>query len=650
MDLSMAHPIRNTLIALLLTAGLVSSACTPSGGAPETPVEIFEADPFVEFEHFALTLPTNTSSPMPNGLDALQAALPDYAELSWADVTHDAASGATVFTDLSIGLNFGEPFGLKFETARFWGLETELLIARLSGDKLAETGTLFTRLDAKAISYYGVSVAMNQVFGAFLDGYDMAIPDTEADFMPSVNSFVYTIDSLVIENFRLQPWELRLWPEDDFAALARDDRQIALDSVHLGQHILAVARTFSYDTAFVKEAIGHIDYSEPFSQNRISFSVEKTGLKGANGWDLESYIVAGVETTQTSKFSAPEAEDMLSLDSPFPDGLNFSQGSNYSFAESRDIKLNRLAGFLARGELPSMSERDLISLGTHEATNFSTQLNDQTIFTAERLGFSLDTFDWIIPGDVRIELDGAAFGTESLARAGLFFFEQVLHSAGDEPADAEAQQFYDSLNTAIDLMSEYQLSEIPFDAAVVATWNSDKGPADFSYSFASKGFGEAETSLGLTFPNYTALQAAYESENREAAFEAAFEAALSFREARYYERDSGGYDKILNLAHTLGKAHSDQGWGAVLAGMEPLQMRTYLATLIRMGKASAEAEFAPAADWLDAIATYVETGGAIELRVDPPEPITIALMESYDDPPEPDEMVNLFGISVSHLK
>ena len=80
-------------------------------------------------------------------------------------------------------------------------------------------------------------------------------------------------------------------------------------------------------------------------------------------------------------------------------------------------------------------------------------------------------------------------------------------------------------------------------------------------------------------------------------------------------------------AHALGKEFPDEGWGAMLGNMEPAQLRTYLGTMMRMGKAAAAEEFPPAADWIEAYASYLESGGAFEFASNPPTPITKALID-----------------------
>ena len=121
-------------------------------------------------------------------------------------------------------------------------------------------------------------------------------------------------------------------------------------------------------------------------------------------------------------------------------------------------------------------------------------------------------------------------------------------------------------------------------------------------------------------------------------------------QAQLFFGRKGVYDKLFGFAHELGKEYPEEGWGAMLGSMEPAQMRTYLGTMTRMVKPNAAAEFPPAADWIESFATYLETGGSIEFASNPPLPITEELIDSYETEPEPEEIVEIFGLTVTHTK
>ena len=88
----------------------------------------------------------------------------------------------------------------------------------------------------------------------------------------------------------------------------------------------------------------------------------------------------------------------------------------------------------------------------------------------------------------------------------------------------------------------------------------------------------------------------------------------------------------------------------MLGNMEPTQMRAYLGTIMRMAKPGAAAEFPPAEDWIEAFALYLESGGSIEVKSDPPVPISPELFERFEGETDPEIVIEAFGLTVTHTK
>ena len=135
------------------------------------------------------------------------------------------------------------------------------------------------------------------------------------------------------------------------------------------------------------------------------------------------------------------------------------------------------------------------------------------------------------------------------------------------------------------------MDKITFDTSAQAKWASDLGPADLAVAVKAEGFGDSLFDVAIKVPTYQQLQTAYQAEDRDSAFEAAFDDAFAFIALHATERDRGGYDKIFGFAQANGKEYPDEGWGAMLGNMDPPQMRTYIATIIRMGKTEAANTF-----------------------------------------------------------
>ena len=160
-------------------------------------------------------------------------------------------------------------------------------------------------------------------------------------------------------------------------------------------------------------------------------------------------------------------------------------------------------------------------------------------------------------------------------------------------------------------------------------------------SFGARGDGVTDDSQ--------AIQAAVDSGAFETAFEDAWREAFVFRGARFFEEDNGGYDKLFGYANAVGKLYPDEGWGAMLGGMDTEQMRAFLANMIRSAKGAAAQQVPQASDWLESVAAYYQTsGGSLDIRVQPSVPITVEYIDSLDPETPPAEVVEDFGVTVTH--
>ena len=585
-------------------------------------------------------------------LSGLVAALPDYASITWDNQSFDALSGATAFENLAFGFGSDPQFGLRFETAKVWGLETDLLEARLAGERLSESGPLFSRLEGENVAYFGVVQAFNGLFDSILESTGEELPEgMELAF----DEFQSNTERVAITGVSLRPWEYVPLPSETLTNLDEDMPSEAVGFVHFGQQAIAVTRSIAIETSVSSGTTASLKMRQPGAEWSADFEIGLVGSADIQGFDVGSYVVQDYSGGQTNAYTGATLPGEVVTMSGFPTGFSLVQSESYGLSSVTNLRLDKAMGYLARSELPGMDERDLISLGRWDITDYRAQLNDREIIAADSAYFHADSFEWVIPSDIGFGMKGATLNTGEIT--GFFqvmiefFMDQSVTDDLGEQQQAEMDLVREGIQKAIDLLPEHGLDKIPFDADFSATWNADNGPSDFSAAFDADGFGKTIFELGLSLPDYAAVQAAYEADDKEAAFEESFETMFAFRGARYLEEDKGGYDKLFGFAHDLGKEYPDQGWGAMLSNMEPAQLRSYLGTMMRMGKASAAAEFPPAADWLESYASFLESGGTFEFVSAPPQPINKALIDAQgDEDPEPEEIVEIFGLTVTHTK
>ncbi len=574
-------------------------------------------------------------------LSGLVAALPDYVSLTWDAQRFDETSGATVFDGLQLALSGDTPIGMRLDQARIWGLETDLLEARLGGQRLSETGPLFDRLDGTGLSYVG----MAEGFNAGLDWMlDLMVDGTPPEVDVEVEEFSFEAQRFVLTGAYLRPWEYSALTSDHISAWTGEEvtdlpDDLVYDFIHFGQQFVAGMRSLGYANAVVEQGTGKLSMRLPDETTQAEFHIGLQGTSGVAGLDVDRNVSFDIRTLETT--------DMAEIGP-------YTQEEAYRLSSVDGLKLDRLAGFIARSELPDMDQRDLISFGDWAVQDYTLKLNDATVATLKSGQFDFSHFDWFIPTEIDMAVDGLTIDFEEITGFGLALIDALADDPslleGEVDGADELAQFQTGLAKALELLPEHGLDTITFSADTRLSWSSETGATAFALNTDANDFGNGAISLSLTLPDYSQIQAAVESDDMEAAMSEAFETQFAFNGLRLFERDGGGYDKIFGFAQAIGQEYPDEGWGAMLGAMEPADMRNYIATMIRIGKTEAEAEFPPAGIWLEEIASYFAEGGELEIKLAPPQPINKTLIESYDGEPEPAEIVEIFGISVTHRK
>lgn len=639
-------------LAVVMLAGCDRGSDAPDPAEPPVAGETIVADAAYDAFMAVANETLDVAGASEADLTDLVAALPEGMSLRWDSKAFDATSGATVFEGLSFGLGGDAEFGVTFEQAKIWGLETDLLTARLSGQRLDESGPLLSRLEGTNMSYFGVAQAINTVLDTVMSGIEEELPEGAELGLDQLES---NTERVVLTGVSLRPWEMVPLSPDVLTELDEDIPAEALEFVHLAQQLIAVSRAIAVENNITIDTVGTIQMRQPGAELSASYEIGFLGIGNTQGFDLETYVVRDYRGTQVNEYThTPMPGELISL-SGFPAGFSMAQTESYGAATVSDLRLDTLMGYFARAELPSMDERDLLSFGRWTVSDYQAELNDKEILIADRAYFNGDQFEWLMPSDLNFGIEGATLNTGELTGFFQILFETFLADAGSDELSEQEQTEMDlvreGIQKAIDMMPEHGLDTLPFDAAFSLSWDPDAGPTDFNMVFDADGYGKSALDIAITLPDYAAIQSAYEADDRETAFEDAFTDAFAFRGARFLEEDKGGYDKLFGFAHALGKEYPDQGWGAMLGNMEPAQLRSYLGTMMRMGKSAAAEEFPPAADWIESYATYLETGGSIEFAANPPQPINKALIDAHDDEdPEPDEIVEMFGLTVTHTK
>jgi hypothetical protein len=595
---------------------------------------------FEAFEAEAYADPGSSEADLSN----IQGLLPDFVSVSWDEQSFDETTGATAFDNLRVTINTEPAFGVAMDEARVWGFDDDLLIARLNGERFDETGRVFDRLEADGYSLFGAAGAMEAVFDV-MEAQIGEEASSEVDF--GVNQFDMTVESTVTGPLTLRPFEYVPLSEETYAQLTdmleiepgelEEEGFDGLQALRLAQQVIAVGRSVEIERGSARNMDMTMQIDSPEVSQTVSYTLDFYGYEGLSGYDIDGIYYEGMRQQQGMSFDgeALEAEEV------YPDGLDIDQLLTADYMSYEGIRLDTLAGFLARSEFPGLDQRDLISLGQSVVTNYTYQMGGAEMFRVDEMSVTANEFEWLLPEEILVDMQGVAVYPGQIGETVLTF----VPSGEDE----EIQAVRADIEAGIDLLDEHGFSEIPADIQTAMTWNKDSGETEFSFAAQSEGFGERIARLGITLPPYDPIAAAAEEGELDSAFEDLFETHFTFNGARLYESDDGGYDKLFGYLHALGQQHESEGWGATLAGMPPEDLRQFIAVMTRSAKGRVQDQFPQAVDWIEAVAAYFETsGGSLDIRLDPPSPLTPDRIEELARANDMDAWVEQFGISVTH--
>ena len=636
------------LLSAVFMAGVLVG-CTPRSDEAEAPTLIVEADEKHGDIARYLTLANEDyrlDGTRDVDLDRLVAALPDGVSIGWDTQSFDSDTGATVLTGLSVTIAQPEPFGLRAERAAFWSFDPDFVADRLTGLRLDENGRVFERMALDEVTYFGLGDALRGfIMRVFEDLDEDAAWDGD---LFDVDRLDASVARWVMTDFSLRPWTYNPLDESVFD-MVKDEELIALvlPFTRFTQQAIAFQGTLAYGDTVLLDSVSAFEFVQPGAVVSGTSEIEVYGLSGGAGWDLDELVAQNVSSQQVTTYT----------DLPFDDepigaafganplaGKTITQTTEMGQYTVDNLRLDKFMRHLSAGTFPDMDEKELLGLGVWRAEAFQSTLDGEPVFGAKSFELDLDSWAWLIPTRITYEVDDGALNLGNLSR---FFITFVPPEVAE--ADEETASVLEGIRQAIDLLPEHGLEEIVIDLTGHAVWSDTSGAARADFFTSSIGFGERYADLDIDLPTYEALAAAKASDDPADAFENAFQTALAFKGLTLREADLGGYNKFFAYARDVGALYPDEGWGAMLANLEPQDMRNYVATMIRLGKSEIGREIPVAADWLETIATYFVESGELEIKVSPPEPITYDLFQAIDEEAlGPQPFVDALNISVVH--
>lgn len=585
------------------------------------------------------------------------ALLPDSMKLTIGASSFDAASGATIWTDVSLTGADDSSVGVTADTVELWGLNTDAIAARVAGENFDDTVKLAERIEASGVTTLGLDLLMYNLVESYIEGIsrtvetfapDEGISDEElAEFRAAmelvIDEYKVDIGRVVAINPKLRPWELS--PIDPEIAKAEPDKAALL----VVQETAAYFRAFGVDHIIWTDTEFVMKSEQDGIQQEVDGAYEFVGYSGWNGGDIESSVMAGAYFSQDMDMTEFMEEEGVPPED-MPDAFEKMRvGYSVDSGTFSGMKFDKVLRYVAMGEWPPTSEADLMAYGRLDMQDFEMSFNDVDLFSIDGLVVDFSKWHWFIPNQGEISFTGLTYDV------GGFF--DLIASMPEAQSDEDLQM----MEQVLDIGKKFEAFPVIYDAAYVWDWNPETGAFSLSAPQKHHTFGEAEFEISGTLPNFEDSVAAFKEDMafvpdpdldpwedgyRAQAWESLVEETFTVTGGRLVLDDQGGLDKLFPLIIEIGKLNPDEA-GPMIANSTPDTLRQAAVSAIGFGAIEAGKELPPAENWFMSFADWVRDGGKFTLEMKPSEPLGAHLEEKYPDP-SPDEIVEILGLTVTH--
>jgi hypothetical protein len=607
-----------------LAFGVTLSACSSEKNAALEPVKTDQAD----LEKLVAELASENfkgKATAAADVAAVRDALPKEVALNWGGLNFDQASGATVLTAVKLTPAEMPNVGLSVDEVRLWDFDTELAKARLTGQRLAETATLASRIELKGAKVFGLETlmapAMDAATGAVEDVVDDPLGDEfdTADFEPKLESYDIGFGRLIIDNFVLRPFEMTavtLEPGSEFAEM-----------MPILQHFAAVSRTFASNASVAEDFKGAFAMTQVGQRISFDMSARMIGTRGSRGGDLDASFIRGLTFAMDipgDQFSGTPAQKMA------------GGAERYTL---ENIRLDKLYSYLAKGQWPARTEANLMSLGRFASYNTSMSLNGAQIYTSAEEVADLQNFHWFIPTKINLTAKDVSYDIRG--------FVQYV-AAMDPSIAAETTQ-------VMELLSRTGLEKLSYDSNLAWDWNAQSGAAKIGGLFDADQFLKIDAKFEGSLPSFKAVSDLIPDnidDTDGAAVAKVFEQTSTLKLVDLDIVDNGGLNKSFNLAAEIMKMQpSTPDTPNPMANMTPDAMRSMSAAGIYMLADQATSQVPAAGALIRPFAAFIEKGGRVKLTMAPKQPVQLATLSNSIASGEttPEAAIEQLNIKVEHM-
>lgn len=636
--------------ALALGAVLAVTGCSQQGSGARAALDVDAKS----VEGFVTKLAGETfkgKATTQADLAGVQAALPKEVAITWGNIAFDAATNATVLSDVKMTMKDYPEAGVAIQELRLFDFDAEFAKARLTGQRLTETASLASRIDAKGVSMFGIAAMMNKMSG-FSDiapvPVDPTVPATDDDIgptepafdfddssmQPTFEKYDFTIARMIASDVVLRAIDATPPPAAAAAAPA-DPYGMTAEEQAMFRGYINIFRAFGVDT------FAYYDMKADFAMKQMGqtmggqFTAKTMGTRGWRGGDFDASYIRDMGYT----FAVSEGAMIPAM--------NFSYNIGYLGME--DLHFDKLYGYMAQGVVPPRTDTKLWSLGKYKFENQKLNIGGKDIMTVGESDLDATSFHWFVPTKITTSAKNVTFDVASIMEMAEAASTSMAGMPQDPDYPAPPAPDFAAIRAAL-LKNGLDKPNLNFNFGY--TWNETSGDTKIDLGFGGDKLMQITNKYEGTFPSFKAVSDLIPDDPAaidDMAIAKVFDDQSKLKLVDINVVDNGGLDKLFNLTADLGPimAASDPSGFNPMEGQTGASLRQMAGSML--GMVGATPDIAP---FVTPISNFVMQGGKLHIGLKPAAPMTWnAIGASLSGTTgTPGEELKKLGLKVEHSK
>lgn len=604
--------------AFALAAVLAAAPVLPS--LPEAPAAFVPAASADEAYARAEARPALVSS----AFDAskLNAMMGDAARLSWTAQGPDAASGAYKLDGVTFELLGDEPHVVfTADEILLWNADLNALSARLDGQRLGDTIRLFDRIE-----FGGLKLDLSDYTNSVEKVIAEALPDSETAAMAYGESSM-DVGRVILSGMTLHPWT--------FKETEGEAEEVA------GLRIVsALLRSFSLDSTLFLDATMNQAFVEAGASGSLVSTYEGQLLEGYDRGNIASWITSGV--TYAGDIPIPADPE-----NPASAATSLPMTGRSAYSAFTGMKFANLLAYGERGEMPPITARDLMSIGTYTLEDTQMNFGGKPFFDIGRAEFKADKFAWFLPERITMSHEDASLHIAD--------FIELLAVLEPEAPQTEGEP---GMLEIAGMLNRSGFGTLSGDGDFEFAWSADTGAAHLESNSLADNLYTDNTRLDLTLPSYAQVVPVFGPDGKTLdndALSALFDETARLSGGHYRLTDTGGLNAVSSLVIEIAKFSGDADpMMAGFAESTPETVRMFASGMLMFGAGTVSAEIPQATQWIASLSQFITGGGTLEIAFAPDQAISHAELTGMGpdsgmvESPGIGALVDLLKVTVTH--